>query len=264
MQSIYMVRPKEKLGALLRDAGEIFTVSTAAASLGTSNVEAAKILARWATQGWLARIRRGLYAMVPIEAVDTQQALDDEWMIIPKLFSPCYIGGWSAAEYWDLTEQVFRDTCIMTEKYIGHKQQKFHNVSFELSHIPPTLNFATKTIWKNRESIKVSDPHKTIIDILNMPHIGGGIQHVTACFCEYIKSQYFDSNKLADYALRINNGAVFKRLGFLTSELMGAEHPLTLLCREHLTKGLAYIDPSIKDGKLITNWRLFVPDDFRI
>jgi hypothetical protein len=69
---------------------------------------------------------------------------------------------------------------------------------------------------------------------------------------------------LIDYALQINNGAVFKRLGFLASEIVGIEHPLTLLCKEHLTKGLAYIDPSIKDGKLITNWRLFVPDDLRV
>lgn len=259
-----MERPKKKLGALLRDFGEIFTVADAAISLGVSNVEAAKILARWSIQGWLTRIRRGLYAVVPIEAEDTQQSLDDEWMLATKLFAPCYIGGWSAAEYWDFTDQVFKDICIMTERHVPRKKQEIHHVTFEITCIPASLNFATKTIWKNRESIQISDPHKTILDMLHMPSIGGGIEHIIECFKEYVKSQNFDINKLAGYALKINNGAVFKRLGFMAEAVLGSAHPLTVLCKKHLTKGRAYINPSIKGGKLITRWRLFIPEDFRI
>ncbi|NCX96996.1 MAG: hypothetical protein EBX41_11450, partial [Chitinophagia bacterium] len=164
-----MTRPKEQLGILVREAGEIFTVCSAAKSLNISNIEAAKTLARWATQGWLTRVRRGLYAVVPIEAANVGQAFEDAWMLVPDLFSPCYVGGWSAAEHWDFTEQLFRDICILTEKQVTHKKQVIHNIPFMLTHIPSTLNFGTKTIWKKDKKIQVSDPHKTILDMLNIP-----------------------------------------------------------------------------------------------
>lgn len=33
-----------------------------------------------------------------------------------KVFEPCYIGDWSAAECWDLTEQVFREVVVVTSR----------------------------------------------------------------------------------------------------------------------------------------------------
>lgn len=259
-----MNRPKEQLGILIRAVGEVFTVSNASTSLGLSNTETAKILARWAQQGWLTRIRRGLYAVVPIEALDTKQTLEDVWVIVPELFSPCYIGGWSAAEYWDLTEQIFHDICILTEKQVIHKKQEIHHIPFMLTHIPSVLNFGTKTVWKKNKKIQVSDPHKTILDMLYTPQLGGGVQHVIDCFKEYINSPHFNVVQLMAYAIKINIGAIFKRLGFLSSKLIGENEPLTVLCHEHLTKGAIYIDPNFKEGKLISFWRLIVPDNLQL
>lgn len=259
-----MSRPKEQLGTLIREAGEIFTVSVASSVLGTSNIETAKILARWAQQGWLTRVRRGLYAVVPIEALNTKQAFEDAWIIVPELFSPCYVGGWSAAEYWDLTEQIFRDVCVLTEKQVIHKKQEIHNIPFMLTHIPSTLNFGTKTVWKKNKKIQVSDPHKTILDMLYVPQLGGGIQHVIDCFKEYINSTHSSAEQLMTYAVKINNGAVFKRLGFLSSKLIGENEPITVLCHEHLTKGTIYIDPSFKEGRLVSYWRLIVPNNLQL
>ena len=259
-----MNRPKERLGTLIREAGEVFTVSAASVLLGTTNTETAKILSRWAQQGWLTRVRRGLYAVVPIEALDTKQAFEDTWVIVPDLFSPCYVGGWSAAEYWDLTEQIFRDVCVLTEKQVTHKKQEIHNIPFMLTHIPPTLNFGTKIVWKKNKKIQVSDPHKTILDMLYTPQLGGGIQHVIDCFKEYINSPHFNAEQLMTYAVKIKNGAIFKRLGFLSSKLIGENEPIAVLCHEHLTKGAIYLDPNFKEGKPISFWRLIVPDNLQL
>jgi len=79
-----------------------------------SAIEAAKTMARLANKGWLSRVRRGLYVPVPIESATTDPALQDPWLIAQKLYAPCYIGGWSAAEHWQLTEQVFQRIVVMT------------------------------------------------------------------------------------------------------------------------------------------------------
>jgi predicted transcriptional regulator of viral defense system len=258
-----MARPKEQLGEIIRKTGEIFKVSDVAAALGISNQESAKKLARWTNQGWLARIKRGLYAAVPIDATTTERALEDSWVLVPELFSPCYIGGWSAAEYWDFTEQIFRDICVITERHIPQKKLELHNISFMITRIKNALGFGTKQIWRLDKKVLISDPHRTIIDMLYDPELGGGIQHVTECFAEYIKSSHFNVDILSSYTEKLNNGAVYKRLGFLCERTLGQDHQLTKLCKMHLTKGNSYLDPKQKDGALITRWKLFVPLKFK-
>ena len=253
-----MANSKEQLGKIVRKTGEIFKVNEVAQILEISNIEAAKRLARWTKQEWLTRIQRGLYALVPIEA-SSNTAIEEAWILAPELFDPCYIGGWSAAEYWDFTEQIFRDICVVTERIVHRKTQKIHGIHFVLTHINKDLSFGTKIIWMKEKKVFVSDPHKTIIDMLYDPKLGGGIQHVMDCFKEYLKSSHKNIEQLGSYAGQLNNGAVFKRLGFLCEHELGKENVLTKLCRSHLTKGNAYLDPKLKGGALITNWRLFVP-----
>ena len=67
-------RSRDRLGKLLREGGELLTIERAARILGLSNVETAKTLARWSSQGWLARVKRGLYVAVPIEAASADRA----------------------------------------------------------------------------------------------------------------------------------------------------------------------------------------------
>ncbi|MCH9689914.1 MAG: type IV toxin-antitoxin system AbiEi family antitoxin domain-containing protein [Gammaproteobacteria bacterium] len=258
-----MPGPKEQIGKLMREVGELLTVSAAADVLGVSKTEASKMLARWVTQGWLTRIRRGLYAIVPIDALNNQQALDDEWVLVPELYSPGYIGGWSASEYWDFTEQVFREVCVLTEQPVIHKKHEVYHIAFLLTHIPQKMNFATKTIWKKNRKIFISDPHKTMIDMLYSPQLGGGIQHIVDCFKAYVDSVHHSPEKLAAYVIQVGSGAVFKRLGFLYSKIIGHENELTKMCRQHLTQGIAYLDPAIKHGRIITQWRLHVPEQLQ-
>lgn len=45
-------------------------------------------------------------------------SLEGPRIISEKIYHPCYIGGWSAAEYWCLTEQIFRTIVVLTTKKI--------------------------------------------------------------------------------------------------------------------------------------------------
>ena len=63
------------------------------------------------------RVCRGLYAPIPLDAIDPSAWREDPWVIASKLFGPdYYIGGWTACEHWDLTEQIFRETVVVTTK----------------------------------------------------------------------------------------------------------------------------------------------------
>jgi len=252
-------RTRERLGKLLREGGDVLTVENASRILGISSADTAKTLARWCKQGWLSRIKRGVYVPVPVESISKDRALEDAWIVIPDLFGPAYVGGWSAAEHWDLTEQVFRDVCVFTTRLVAKRHQLIHNIPFVVTHIAPDQQFGTKTVWKKEKKLSVSDPTRTIVDMLSNPWAGGGVEHVIDCFRNYVKGPHFSPQQLIEYADRLGNAAVFKRLGFLAERLLGADHFLVTACKSRLSKGNAQLDPALRGEKLITRWRLFVP-----
>jgi len=258
-----MARAKQLIGKIMRSKGEVFTVADAAICLDLSSEDTAKTLARWAKQGWLIRLKRGLYAVVAIDASSTERVLAEPWVLIPQLFKSCYVGGWSAAEHWGLTEQIFYDICVVSDSARVKKTQRVQNINFVATKVSSERLFGSKVIWKNNTKVMVSDPHKTIVDMLYDPLLGGGIQHVVDCFREYQQSEYRDFIKLGDYAERMRSGAILKRLGFLAERDLGREHVLTTFCAKALSQGNAYLDPKQKGGRLITRWRLLVPDSYK-
>jgi len=250
---------RERLSQVLQHAGDIVRIEDAEKALQLQRLDASKLLARWAGQGWLRRVGAGAYAPVPLDSLQSEQVLGDPWVLIPVLFAPAYVGGRTAAEYWDLTEQIFRDIVVYTARATRAKTQVRHGTIFTLKQCAESQQFGTKIIWREKTRVHVSDVHRTIIDMLADPSVGGGIQHVEDCFGQYLKRPDADWKLLLSYATRLDNGAVFKRLGFLAER---KNLPATVLdeCRKALTKGNVKLDPSMQCPRLVTRWRLFVPD----
>src|SRR5215469_4375326 len=98
---------RARLATVLRGAHEVVTIDIASQALGIERRPAAKLLSRWKQQGWLRRIGHGLYVPVPLDLANSEQVLTDPWVLAPSLFNPGYIGGWTAAHHWELTEQLF-------------------------------------------------------------------------------------------------------------------------------------------------------------
>ncbi|HAX99472.1 MAG TPA: hypothetical protein DCY12_11440 [Candidatus Atribacteria bacterium] len=250
---------RKKLAALLRKTKGTISVQEASAILNTSNVKTAKLLSRWAEKGWLSRIKRGLYVPIPLESPTIEIALEDPWIIADRLYSPCYFGGWSAAEYWSLTEQTFRTVIVMTTKKPRNRTPNIKGTPFSLKTISEKTFFGTKSVWRGQIKLSVSDPSRTILDMLDNPQLGGGIRSVVDMLSNYFNSEYRNLKLLIEYAIRLNNGAVFKRLGFLLERLAPDQVSLINICKKNLTLGNAKLDPQLTSEKLITRWRLWVP-----
>lgn len=250
------------LAAVVGAAGDVVRIEDVVKALGLTRTQAAKTLSKWASQGWLRRVGPGAYLPVRLELLDAEQIVEDPWILVPILFDPAYIGGRTAAEHWDLTEQIFRDIVVFTARPVRHAKVEREGAVFTLRHIDDSLIFGTKVIWRGQTRIAVSDVHRTIIDMLNDPAIGGGIQHVAECLAAYFKRLDRDDTLLLAYADRLENGAIFKRLGFLAETEKSADG-LVAGCRERLTKGHAKLDPVLDNKRLVTRWRLRVPASWK-
>src|ERR1022692_2107459 len=231
-----------QLSQVLQSAGEIISVEDVTTALQIDRRQATKLLARWNTQRWIKRLRRGLYAPVPIASLGQSQVLDDPWLIVPTLFRPAYIGGSTAAEHWGLTEQLFRGGRVLPTPP-------------SLKPISKRAMFGTKPLWRGKVKVEISNPSKTMIDMLDDPAIGGGIRHVSDCLEKYFSENKGTAEELLSVGERLENGAVFKRLGFLAERLGGPEQ-LIEGCRKRLTTGNAKLDPNVPGRKLIKRWRV--------
>lgn len=250
---------RTRLAKVLRATHGTVTPESAAAALDDTRLRASKQLARWAEQGWLQRVRRGIYVPVPLESERADSAPEDAWLIAQTAFAPCFIAGWSAVEHWSLTEQVFRSVCVATSRRPRHREQTIGGTVFALHTVPQEHFFGLKAVWRGATRVQVSDPSRTLVDLLAMPALGGVIRMVADVLVAYLKPEHRNLPLALDYAQRLGNRAVFKRLGFLLQKLASGEAEAIAVCAGSLSAGYAKLDPALPSDRLVTAWGLWVP-----
>ncbi len=253
------LRNRAALDKIHRTFSRPFSVTEASHELKLSNARTRKLLSHLATGGWLSRVRRDLYSPVPLGATSPGEWRADPWVVATATFTPGYIGGWTASEYWHFTDQLFRDIVVVTCRRVRSRAAAIQGTRFHLKVISLKNKFGTSPVWRGPNKVEVSDPSRTIVDILNDPTIGGGIRHVAEILIAYFESEHRNEEILLDYVQRFGNRTIYKRLGYL-AETLGISAPRTIqICREKISAGLSALDPSIRaPGKITKRWNLRV------
>ena len=236
---------RDRLSRVLRSGEPVLTPERTAEALSVSRLQAAQQLARWAKAGWLARVRRGVYVPVPIESASAEVPLEDAWSVAAQLYAPCYIGGWSAAEHWGLTEQIFRAICVMTTARPRQRKPTLRGTQLQLHTVGEDKLFGLKSVWRGQTRVQVSDPARTLADMLADPQLGGGIRNVADMLAVLLRENAAQAPKLIEYLDRLGNGAAFKRLGFMLEAQHPAQTALIDACRGRLTSGYVKLDPKL-------------------
>jgi len=214
-------------------------------------------LSRLCKKGGIQRLKEGIYRIVPLGSATANPVPDDSWAIAMELFSPCYISGWSAAEHWDLTEQIFNSTLVLTAQKTKSKNQEVAGLHFRTKHIPAKNIFGTNKIWSSNKQIQVADMHRTIIDILADPEIGGGGRHAMDVIKSYWCKKESSHEMLWRYAETLNDGTVFRRLGFTGEVIARLPEAWLEKCAAKIKKGIVKFDPSGPNtGPIATKWGL--------
>ena len=254
------------LERLHRDASAAFGVEEAAHVLDMSRSEAARLLGYLARRGWLSRVRRGLYVAVPLGARRSGEWTEDPWVVADSIYRPCYIGGWSACEHWNFTEQLFRTVLIVTGRSIRNTEVTYPGAHLQVTSRAPEMIFGTASAWRGSTRVAVSDPSRTIVDILDDPQLGGGLRHSADVLQEYLVSEHRDDRLLINYGDRLGNRTIFKRLGYLVESRESPAGidtgPLISACLARRSTGLTKLDPANSSrGRIVRRWGLRVNVD---
>lgn len=233
--------------ALVLGGRRFVTPADVATELRIDSTAATQRLARWARDGWVRRVRRGLYIGVPVEASNPRAWSFDALVIAARVWDPCYFTGWTAARHWALTEQVFRTTVLKTSARVRETRASLLDNDYVVAHTDPAaLSWGLVSEWNDGERLRFADAARTVVEILDDPRLGGGMRHSSEIFASFLDEH--DPGLLIAAADRLDNGAVFKRLGYLAEHLDLDDSAFVLACRERLTAGVSALDPTGPPG----------------
>jgi len=234
-----------------------FTAKEASKALEMPLAKVSVVLTYFAAKGWLSRVRRGLYITVPLGTVNPHEYKENPLVVASRVFSPCYIGGWSAAEHWEFTDQIFNSVVVFTLRKYRHKTLRIQGTDYVLKCVSKKYFGQTKPVWEGNVKIQVSDPIQTIVDILDNPSIGGGMRNVMDIVQEYFKSQYKNDDEIVKYIERRNNKTVYKRLGLIIETFNIDAVKLKETCLKKISAGYSLLDPSVEaGGSFNSRWNL--------
>lgn len=248
---------RQKIQLLLARGNGLITLADVQEALGYTSIQASQLLYRLSKKGWVKKLKSGLYRVVPLESSDPSLTDENPWVIASQLFSPCYMGCWTAANFWGLTDQLFLDTWVVTTQKVFKKKKSISDHQYLLRQVKDAYFFGLKTEWIEGNKVFISDLHKTVLDFLSFPDAFTS-QSMLEIFQAYLASPDKNIDILTQYAERIENRTILKRLGFLLELLSPESESLIQFCFEHKSKGISPLSILSPCDTIITRWNLRV------
>ena len=235
---------------------KVFTVSDVAGLLNITNISASQIIHRLVAKRKLQRIEKAKYLLIPPEAWKIGEYTEEGIIVASQLVSPYYLSYWTALSFYGWTEQPSRTIFVATPKI--KKSVELQGMKIRFVKLNPIRFFGFEEHWVGNQKVVVAEKEKTIIDCLDQPRYCGEIVEVAKGLWNGRKE--IDYRKLLDYTLRVKNGAINKRLGYLLDVLEINKPKIRKALLNNKTPNLALLDPGHKGSTGVQNkeWNLNV------
>jgi predicted transcriptional regulator of viral defense system len=247
---------------LSEDGHTIFTVERARRFWGGA-AYTTNVLGRLESKGWLRRLERGTYLIIPLEAGPTRDWSESALVIATHLIQPAAVAYWSALHYWNMTEQVPRTVFVQSTRRKHRRRIEILGIPFRFVTVVETKFFGVIQRTLSGKPIYLTDREKTLLDAADRPDLSGGIDQLA----QALRVTYpdVDWQRLDEYLIRFGIGSLTKRLGYLveTLELPIPDRKERLAnWQRSLSAGIVLLEPGGgRTGRIVTRWRLRVNSD---
>lgn len=233
-----------------------FTLADVEKITGLSPIAASNIIHKIQRKGLITRLKPGLYNLIPFELGRVTEHIDNPYVIASELVrgGPYFLSHGTAFELHRMVTQpnyTIYVTCIRRVR-----PQTVGGYQFHFIHIKDAQVFGVMKHWVDKErTVMISDMERTIIDGLRHPGFAGGITEVAKGL--WMKREELNVERLVDYALRLDIGAVVRRLGFLLEHYALADANMLKRLQAGLTATYQRLDPLLPaEGTHLSRWRI--------
>ncbi|HEX4044367.1 MAG TPA: type IV toxin-antitoxin system AbiEi family antitoxin [Gammaproteobacteria bacterium] len=240
----------------------IFHFQEAAEILDGRPATASKVLFRLINNGVVTRLKSRTFRLVPFELGFEREDLGNPYLVARELV----LGGHkgmkeryylSYGSAFDLHQMLTQPQFII---YVSSprmmRSQIIQGTEFRFVRCKTKDLFGLTEIWVDKnEKVYISDLERTLLDGLKQPAYCGGLLEVAKGFS--IKREAIDPQKLIDYAIKLDIGAVNRRLGYLMELYNIGLRIHWEFLQTTLTPTYHLLDPELPaEGHHIAKWRL--------
>ncbi len=172
------------------------------------------ILFRMEEKGFIERIEKGKYLIIPLGSEKGKYTLH-EFIIASYLVKPYALSYWSALHHYGFTEQIPSTVFVQTTARKKKSRMEIFGANYQIVRVKEDKFFGVRKEWIEDTRVSVTDKEKTIIDCFDKPHYAGGIIEVAKA----LRNSSLNYDKLREYALKLDNFAVVRRLGYLCEKM---------------------------------------------
>lgn len=188
---------------------------------GVSRGFARKLTHDLVRKDWIQRVGRGRYLLNPGRHGPDAIPDTDPLRFGSHLVHPYYFGYASAAELWGFLLQAGPVYYLVTTARTSMRLT--HPAHFQIVRVGSTKFFGTQAIRRRGETVRVSDPERTVIDCVERPELSGGLGGAVQILAR--AKPRLDWDRLSGYLERMKNRSLALRTGYLLEQVHPSKLP---------------------------------------
>ena len=210
-------------------------------------------ISRLVKKGYIKSVKRNLYVAISLES---NQVIVNKYQIGSSLTESSYVSHHSAFEYYGLTNQVFNEVYISSNK-------RFNNFEFEgisYKHIHSKFNDGVLEP-QDCSGVKVTDTERTVLDGIKDFEKVGGLEELLKCLSIIT---FLDSKKLKKYLDLYNLKVLYQKTGYILEsykDTLKLDESFFKFCMSKIRKSTRYLFKDIDSANSFydSEWQLIVP-----
>ncbi len=221
------------------------------------------LLAYYLKMGRIARVRRGLYYVVPAGS-DPGTFPPDTFLLAGKMTTDSVLAYHTALQFHGKTYSVRRQFTYLTHS--RPRPVRFREYEFRAVSYPEALKAARKedlgvvSTERNGVHVRVTGLERTLVDVLDRPLLSGSWEEIWRSL-ESI--EFVNMDQVVGYTLALRNATTAAKVGFFLEQhrtsLMLDDSHLRPLKRARPLKA-HYLERTRRTpGRLVSAWNLVVP-----
>jgi predicted transcriptional regulator of viral defense system len=242
--------------SLHEDNKAVFRLEDVQRILGLEEPSTRSLVRKLVNRGVAARLKPGLFILIPFELGREREYMGSPLIVARELVggNDYYLSHGTAMEIHGMVTQPQLVVHVTTP--VKRRPIRIMGTEFRFIASGKDGFFGLTDHWVTKqEKVRISDPERTVLDGLRMPEYCGGLTELAKGI--WIKKQDLNDSKLVDYALRMDVGAVIRRLGYIMELYEIGSSVSRDRLRDRLTETYVNLDPLLPaEGKYLRKWRL--------
>ena len=169
---------------------------------------ARKIFVRLRRKGFAKRIQRGVYLLVPPEALGGEPAVDPFVLASRIPHGSYYLSHHTALAAHGIAHTMSSEVVVSVGT--EHAPLRFQGSAYRF--VSTKHLFGAMEIVSSGQTVAVSDLERTVIDCVRRPNLAGGLEEMLKSFSSLPR---LNAERLLGYVAKIGEKSLYHRMGFL-------------------------------------------------